>query len=618
MKVNTRETLASFGYEVLEKEERIVIRHKKREVENHLLKRFLDEGINAEYSREGIIIEGDNVYKFQAIEEELIFAMQKIVEKAKKEKIAEKINEGLGILNIRENVELMYKVQPFFYDSNKFFFMWNLEDKSWVEIDEIDIMNVLDLKLKLTGQTHQTQIKTQYMEAIKRFGRIKKPKPVSKHWVQFQDCVFDIKTKKCFQATPEFFYRNPIPHNLGKSEETPVIDKLINEWVGQSHFKTVKEILAYSTINDYPIHTIFAFTGNGRNGKSTLLNLIKRFLGISNICSTSLDSLVKNRFEAFNLWGKRVALMGETNFGMLDNTDMIKRLSGGDTINFEAKNKNAFFDVNFAKLIIATNGLPTSDDVSDGFYRRWCIIHFPNEFEKAKDVLSEIPEEEYENLCFQAIKILPDLLKRGEFSGQGDIIERKRQYIMASNPLELFIEKFCEIGEDDQEFYTTASKVYTFYCEVLRHNKMRVIKKKELHQAMTDLGYEYSKVRRENETGWMYLGVKLKNDYRLCDKNLRPFINSVTKRGVCDKNPLNLTQNPYRESNSEPCHNCHNCHKPENASETLEKLRVFIKKNPDENKAKVLGSFDPFFVMDVLDKGYIFEAKKGCFMVNEK
>ena len=78
--------------------------------------------------------------------------------------------------------------------------------------------------------------------------------------------------------------------------------------------------------------------------------------------------------------------MGETNFSELNKTSILKKLTGQDVIGFEYKNKNPFDGFNYAKILIATNNLPTTTDKTIGFYRRWFIIDFPNRFSEEKDI----------------------------------------------------------------------------------------------------------------------------------------------------------------------------------------------------------------------------------------
>ena len=109
------------------------------------------------------------------------------------------------------------------------------------------------------------------------------PKEIKPTWIQFKDIIVDIKTGEEFPAIHEYFVTNPIPYELHNKRyvNTPVMDKIFEEWVGKEHVKTLYEILAYSLIPSYPIHRLFCFIGAGLNGKSCYLRLIKKFVKIT-------------------------------------------------------------------------------------------------------------------------------------------------------------------------------------------------------------------------------------------------------------------------------------------------------------------------------------------------
>jgi phage/plasmid-associated DNA primase len=235
-------------------------------------------------------------------------------------------------------------------------------------------------------------------------------------------------------------------------------------------------------------------------------------------------------------------MLGETNFGILSTTSILKKLVGGDVIGFEKKGKDPFDDYNYAKIIIATNSLPTSDDSSDGFMRRWHIIDFPNEFPEGKDIISTIPTIEYNNLSRKIFNILRRLLDNGCFTNQGDINTRKHKYMMASNPLPLFINKYCEKGTGLFESY---SKMYTEYVKYLQTHKKRKVKTREFKGSLENEGYYVDKtsikINNEFKSGYWIMGLKL------CDN--------------CDNYDTFPTPKYIGDSNSKNTHNCHNCHK---------------------------------------------------------
>ena len=191
--------------------------------------------------------------------------------------------------------------------------------------------------------------------------------------------------------------------------------------------------------------------------------------------------------------------MGETNFNEINKTSMLKKLSGGDLIGFEYKNKDPLESINYAKILISTNNLPTTSDKTIGFYRRWMIINFPNQFSERKDILAEIPEEEYEILAVKSCMILKDLLEKREFTNEGTIEERKEKYESKSNFLEKFIELFTE---QDENGYITKADFYKKFSSWSKENRHRELSEKSLGLSMKKLGIESEK----KHFSWMYDG----------------------------------------------------------------------------------------------------------------
>ena len=425
-------------------------------------------------------------------------------------------NEPLMLTDYVKNVELFHQTQPFFYDKGCLFWFWNHTNFRWEIVDEIDVMNAIDKKLNFYGQTITSTIKFSYLEAFRRVGRRKMPKTAPDTWVQFQDLIFDAKTKETFKATPEHFICNSVPYCVSGSSETPVLDNLFKEWVGEKYVKTLYEIIAYSCLPSYPLHLIFCLVGSGRNGKSCFQTVLTRFLGKTNVCTMDLERMNINRFETSKLYKKLVCQLGETNFGVMKNTSKLKQLSGGDLIDFEFKNKGGFSDYNYAKIIICSNSLPTSLDTSEGFYRRWIIIDFPNNFPEGGDILSTIPAMEYNNLCCKIMEILPSLLKRGMFTNQGTIEERKNNYIMASNPLPFFINEFCNKIPNS---FVNSTDFYNAYIDYLRIKKKRKVSRKEFKSGLEEEGI-YSrktdkKIGERFVNGYYYEDICLKDDWKI-------------------------------------------------------------------------------------------------------
>ena len=430
---------------------------------------------------------------------------------AKGVKFPKLAKEHLSVTNYVANVKSFYTVQPFFYDKQRIFWFWSFDLSCYEQIDDIDLMNALDDALGFEGRTVNQKVKAQYIEAFKRVGRLNKPKDAPKKWVQFKDKAYSLTAKVIHDVTPDYFFTNPIPWELGKKMSTPTMDKLFEEWVGCDYVLTLYEIIAYCCYSDYPMHQIFCLVGSGRNGKRKFQGLIKTFIGQTNMTSTELDLLIDNRFESFKLFKKLVCILGETNYTKMKKTSLLKKLCGQDLIGFEKKNKDPFDDYNYAKIIINSNSLPSSGDTSEGFYRRWIIIDFPNKFPEGKDILKTIPDQEYSNLARKVCAILPNLLKGGKFTNQGTIEERRDRYIMASNPLPLYIREHCTKGE---ELFISYGDLYLDYIKFLREKNRRKVSKIEFKEALEEEGVWVERTSKEingnYKSGNWVTGVALK------------------------------------------------------------------------------------------------------------
>ncbi len=400
---------------------------------------------------------------------------------------------GLKIDNFQDNVNHFWNINHFFYDETNIFWFWDKIEFRWRMVDDVFMMSLLDKRLGFCGQTVTSTIKSNYLEAFKRVGRDHKPEPAPTKWIQFKNKAISLKSGNVYDITHDYFFTNPIPWNIGNSEDTPTMDKLIVEWVGEEYKQTAYEIIAYCCYSDYPIHMILCLVGCGRNGKSKFLGLINKFIGKDNVCSTELDVLLDSRFESFKLFKKLVCTMGETNFGVISKTSLLKKLTGQDLIGFEYKQKKPFDDYNYAKIIISSNSLPPSEDTSEGFYRRWLILDFPNTFPEGHDILKTIPEIEYNNLALKVSNILPKLLENGKFNKQGTIKERMEKYIMASNPLSFFIKEHCKRGYD---CFMRYSELYVAYRKYLHSIKRRKIGYKEFNDVLTMEGFEVVKTSK--------------------------------------------------------------------------------------------------------------------------
>lgn len=397
-------------------------------------------------------------------------------------------------VHLLDLAEAFIEVQPMYYDDAGLIWVWSFDRCCYIIVDEIDVMNLLSTRNESRSKTRDMPIykKEQIMLALKMVARKRKPLDLPATCVQFRDQIFDYKTKAITPATPDIFCTNPIPWKLGKSTSTPTIDKLFKDWVEPRYQETLKEIPAFCVTNGHKIRRAFFLAGTGANGKTKYQKLLRKLLGDENCCASTLKSLEEDQFARFTTYKKQVVLMGETSYEDMKNSEMFKAMTGEDPISFRQLYHQSITALNKAKLIVNSNGLPTPSDDSKGFWDRVLPIEFPNEFKEGPCPIEAIPNEEFENLCLRITEILPDLMARCTFSGEGTSDERKKRYLSLSNPLGEFLNENY-IKADG--FRVKAGQMFDEYTRWLVERRRRKVKRSEFKDALIEAGFDVDRQR---------------------------------------------------------------------------------------------------------------------------
>lgn len=444
----------------------------------------------------------------------------------------EKEKEPVRIFGVEGQAEYFIKHQPLFYDKSGLWWMWSFDKSKWDMIDEVDVL----IGIKKDGvDTISSKSKTEIITALKQVGRVNSPKEVDKNWIQFKDKIIDLESGNIFEATPEYFITNPIPWKIGKVGDTPTLDKYFKQWVVQkglqdeSYVETLYEIIAYSCMSKQFLQRMFAFVGSGSNGKGVFLSILGKVLGEDNCCSSELGLLASNNFEASALYKKQACFMGEVDAYDMQNTNTIKKLSGEDKMRYCFKGKTPFTEKSSTTCLMNTNSLPVTPDKSKGFYRRWLIVDFPHEFPVGKDILSEINDEEFENLAFKIIEISKKLLKKKQFTNEGNLETRIQRYEDRSNPLMSFIENNCE---EDPSLFIPLQEFSKKFNEYLKTHRLRQMTPIKISRALKDEGFNVA-AKKIMVTEWEKV-----NTTCIYGLNLKKFAQSSDLDTQTHSNPL--------------------------------------------------------------------------------
>src|SRR5581483_7788054 len=148
------------------------------------------------------------------------------------------------------------------------------------------------------------------------------------------------------------------------------------------HRKQLLKVMGNLLVPDCRYEKATMLVGEGHNRKSSTLFALGQVLGEENVCSVSLQELSDDRFAPADFYGKMANLAADLDADRIRNTGRFKWLVSGDYIRAQRKHGQPFHFHSTVKMISSANQIPPSDDPTDAFFRKWCVIPYFIQFER--------------------------------------------------------------------------------------------------------------------------------------------------------------------------------------------------------------------------------------------
>lgn len=347
-----------------------------------------------------------------------------------------------------------------------------------------------------------------------------RPEKLSKDkLVAFNNGTYNFATGQKQEHSKDDYLLNIHDYNVNfSSHEAPETDKLLTDMMGPAA-KFFKEYIGYCF---YPNHDIFQdfifLLGEGGEGKSTLLNYIKRDLfGSDN--TAALDPQTMNsdtdRFATSDLYGKEVNIVPDISSKPLPDVDKLKGLLGADSIAIQFKFGDRFEMTSRAKNIWSANKLPPirSDDVGQAMSDRANVIKLTNgDTRKSnnnfwqKHDMNKVRSERSQ-FVGECLYLFQQVLKRFDkgkgqdsWSKPASVKEDAQKWLTNSDPVKQWLtsvkEENASLFENGYFVKQDAYNDYKIWCKAEGRYPM---KKSNLQDALlTRFGFEYRRIRTPN------------------------------------------------------------------------------------------------------------------------
>jgi putative DNA primase/helicase len=260
------------------------------------------------------------------------------------------------------------------------------------------------------------------------------------------------------------------------------------------------------------MNTAMFLEGNGRNGKSTLIDLFTAFIG-KDLCAEITPTQMRNedRFAIMDLYGKLVNKIDDLGDVTLKDLGRFKSVVDSKSVRGEIKFKKSMSFKPHVLCIFACNDVPLSEDTSDGYYSRIRVISFLNRFVGTNENLNKIDElatqSELAGLFNASISAAKKAITNNAFSGGKTIADKQRDYVYASNSIARFVDEMCDISDLDS--YIQKEELYNQYILWARDNKHRIKEKGRMTQYLDSLGIMVRQLTIDNERIRIYSGIDM-------------------------------------------------------------------------------------------------------------
>lgn len=309
------------------------------------------------------------------------------------------------------------------------------------------------------------------------------------YWINFKNGFFDVKAWKMIPHSPEYLSINQIPHEFNSEisiKEENILEQFISGTIPDPNDRAMLyEYIGYCMARDTSQQKFMIITGPGGTGKSTIVRLIEKLIGKDNICSVALQDLNK-RFYPTQLRGKLLNSCADISKVALDQTDVIKKITGEDSLMGEYKGGAIFAFKSYAKLLFSANEIPISlDDKSNAFYRRFLIIRIEKRGTYINNLEPKL-KEELPILLHKSVLALRDMYKRGTIFESANSKDNVIELYKDSDTAMAFIQ---EELEQDIQAKIQREKLYDEYDKYCYKNDRGSLSRNGFYRNLRTKGY---------------------------------------------------------------------------------------------------------------------------------
>ena len=252
--------------------------------------------------------------------------------------------------------------------------------------------------------------------------------------------------------------------------------------------QAILEMMGYSLMAHSRHEKFIILVGEGSNGKSVLLAVLERLLGIHNVAGVQ-PSQFDRAFQRAHLHLKLANIVTEVRQGEVIADAELKAITSGETSTVEHKFRNPFNLKPYSTCWFGTNHLPHTRDFSEALFRRALVFKFNRKFVEGKDADPNLKSAlfgELPGILRRSLEAYAQALSTRKFTEPQECLEARKAWRMEADQAAQFLSECCEGSKKD----TKSTEIYQAYVDWAYeqgiHQKLSL---RTLHERLGRLGY---------------------------------------------------------------------------------------------------------------------------------
>ena len=319
--------------------------------------------------------------------------------------------------------------------------------------------------------------------------------PIAKHCILFNNGLYDLKKDRFIKPSPKKFVRFQVHATYlpDKKIKTPVFDEFLAAISGGDSQirKLILAFLGYCLLPEDDGKCFFVLGTAKNSGKSLLARFLEYLFGASNVSHVALHDM-GGTFDLSSLFNKAINTAMDLDADIINKraVSRIKNLTGGDTIEVNAKYQAITSFRSYLKFIFATNHPLLLDKADSAFWDRIIFIPFLNSIPKECQDIKLLDKliKERDGIVRKAVKAAKILIKNNYEFPKCDIADRiiKTWRYGKDFSIAEFVENCCIISHDSG-VKTHTHKLYARYRDYCEEEALDFVSENQFSRILSDI-----------------------------------------------------------------------------------------------------------------------------------